>query len=142
MAEKLLRDKIGYKAGQAVLLLNLPDGLADPFDGVEHTVAQVTKPKLGKRQFDLVLAFTRDQSQLAGAAAVVLGALRDDAKLWLAYPKKSGAIKTDLTRDVGWEPMFAAGYIVVAIAAVDGTWSAVRFRPKELVKSVRYATST
>jgi hypothetical protein len=47
-------------------------------------------------------------------------------------------VKTDLKRDAGWEPMFAAGWIVVAIASVDATWSAVRFRPRNQVKSIRY----
>jgi hypothetical protein len=137
MAERLLRDKIGYKAGQAVLLLDLPEGVDDPFAGVEHTGALAKKAKLGKQKFDLMLAFTRDRAALALAAPVLLGAAADEAKIWLAYPKLSGKIKTDLTRDAGWEPMFDAGYIVVSIAAVDATWSAVRFRPKHLVKSIR-----
>ncbi len=138
MTERPLRDKIGYKPGQTVLLLDLPEGLADPFPGIEHTASQASKPKLGKQKFDLLLAYTKDRAALATAAPVLLGAANDEATIWLAHPKKSGAIVTDLTRDVGWEPMFDAGYIVVAIAAVDATWSAVRFRPKHKVKSIRF----
>lgn len=138
MAEKLLRDKLGYKPGQAILLLDLPDGLPDPFDGIPHDVASVTKAKLGKRKFDLVVAFTQDQAALTIATKVVVGCMVDDPKLWLVYPKKSGKLTTDLNRDAGWKPMFDAGYLVVSIASVDETWSAVRFRPKHLVKSVRF----
>ena len=136
MAEKLLRDKLGYKAGQAVLLLDLPDGMADPFEGVEHAIAQAKKAKRGKAKLDLVLAFTQDQAALAASAKTLLGATVDDPKVWLAYPKKSGKIATDLTRDAGWAPMFNAGWIVVSIVSIDETWSAVRFRPKHLVKSL------
>ena len=136
MAMKPLRDKIGWKPGQRVLLLNLPDGMESPFSGIAHTAATTAKKVSGK--FDLVLAFTRDQAALASVAKVVLSAIGENPLLWLAYPKKSGAIPTDITRDAGWGPMFDAGYIVVAIAAVDEDWSAVRFRPKHLVKSVRY----
>ncbi len=137
MPAKILREKLGYKAGQSVLLLDLPAGMPDPFEGVDHTAAQSKSAKLSKKKFDLVLAFTEDQAALAAAARTLLGSVAgDDAKIWLVYPKKSGRIKTDLTRDSGWGPMFDAGYIVVSIAAVDETWSAVRFRPKHLVKSV------
>jgi hypothetical protein len=59
-------------------------------------------------------------------------------QIWICYPKLSSKVKTDLTRDHGWEPMFRSGWIVVAIASVDAVWSAVRFRPKAKVKSVRF----
>jgi len=137
MAEKLLRDKLGYKAGQAVLLLDLPEGIPDPFSGVDHVVVQAREAKLGKQKFDLILAFTQDQMALAATAKAVLGSVVDDPKLWLAYPKKSGKIATDLNRDAGWKPMFDAGWIVVSIVSVNETWSAVRFRPTHLVKSTR-----
>jgi hypothetical protein len=71
-------------------------------------------------------------------APVMVGAGLEDAKVWICYPKLSSKVKTDLTRDHGWEPMFVAGWIVVAIASVDAVWSAVRFRPKAKVKSVRF----
>jgi hypothetical protein len=132
MAGKILRDKLGWKPGQSVLLLNLPEGMEDPFAGVDHTLA-----KPGKAKFDLVLAFTRDSAALAVAAKVILAHIVDDPKLWLAYPKQTGGIATDLNRDEGWKPMFDAGYRVVSIAAVDSTWAAVRFRPIHLVKSTR-----
>ena len=137
MAEKLLREKLGYTAGQAVLLLDLPDGMTDPFEGLEHDVAKATRAKPGKAKVDLVLAFTQDQASLATSAKAILGAVTDDAKVWLAYPKKSGKIATDLTRDTAWGPMCDAGWIVVSIVSIDETWSAVRFRPRHLVKSSR-----
>jgi hypothetical protein len=137
MREKLLRDKLGYKPGQAVLVLNLPERLADPFEGIEHTLAAANAATLGQAKFDLLVAFTRDQAALAAAAKVILKCAAEDPRVWLVYPKKSGAIATDLTHTAGWEPMFEAGWVMVAIASVDSTWSAVRFRPKHLVKSMR-----
>ncbi len=138
MPEKLLREKIGWKPGNTALLLDLPEGMDDPFAGVAHVAATAKSAKPGKQPLDVALAFTRDQAALASAASVLLPAVTESTRLWLAYPKKSGAIPTDLTRDAGWHPMFDAGWIVVAIVSIDSTWSAVRFRPKALVKSVRY----
>jgi hypothetical protein len=131
MAEKLLRDKIGYKPGMRVLLLGLPEDVVPPFAGIAHAAA----PDGGR--FDLVLGFVKDRAQLEHVAPVALAAVVENPLLWLAYPKQTGAIKTDLNRDANWAPMFDVGWTVVAIASVDKTWSAVRFRPKHLVKPVR-----
>ena len=137
MPEKSLREKIGWKPGLKVLLVGLADGLTDPFEGVEHTSVKAGKPApMGK--FDVLLGFALDAAMLQRIAPVLLGSAVEDAKLWICYPKGSSKVKTDLNRDAGWGPMFDAGWIVVAIASVDATWSAVRFRPKALVKSVRF----
>jgi hypothetical protein len=136
MAEKTLKEKIGWKPGQQVLAIGLPAGVDDPFAGVDHTSLAAGK-SAPKRKFDLLLGFAADRAALKTVASAILAAATDDSKLWVCYPKGSSGMKSDLTRDVGWEPLFDAGWIVVAIASVDATWSAVRFRPKRLVKSVR-----
>jgi len=37
-------------------------------------------------------------------------------------------VKTDLTRDIGWEVVERAGLNPVTQVSVDDTWSALRFR--------------
>jgi hypothetical protein len=134
MAQKSLREKLGWKPGMRVLLTGLPVGLPDPFAGEEHAIASA----VGER-FELLVGFARDRAELRETARVLLAAALEDpkVKLWICYPKGSSKVKTDLTRDAGWEPMFDAGWIVVSIASVDGTWSAVRFRQNHLVQSTR-----
>ena len=138
MPEKLLREKLGWKTGMRVLEVGLPEGLNSPFAGVDHAAVKPGDGAPGA-EFDLILGFARDSAALQEIAPVMVGAGRDNAKIWICYPKLSSKVKTDLTRDAGWEPMFHAGWIVVAIASVDVTWSAVRFRPKAKVKSVRFS---
>jgi hypothetical protein len=50
--------------------------------------------------------------------------------LWIAYPKKTPGMKTDLSRDVGWEDVERASLSAVTQVAVDETWSALRFRAR------------
>jgi hypothetical protein len=136
---KGLKEKLGWKDGQRVLLVGLPEGLVSPFAGVEHVEAALGA-KVPKGRFELAVGFARDSGALAVLAPALLAASDEASKVWVCYPKLSAKmmkIKTDLTRDRGWEPMIQAGWIVVSIAAVDATWSAVRFRPKHLVKSLR-----
>lgn len=59
--------------------------------------------------------------------------LAEDALLWIAYPKKSGKIRSDISRDNGWELVFAAGYEPVTQVAIDDDWSALRFRKSEAI---------
>jgi hypothetical protein len=57
----------------------------------------------------------------------VVTKLAPAASLWIAYPKTTSGVMTDLTRDAGWGPVERAGFGGVAQVAVDETWSALRF---------------
>ncbi len=59
--------------------------------------------------------------------------LKEDGILWFCYPKKSTGIKTDISRDLGWEPLWAMGYQGVRQISIDSVWSALRFREKRFV---------
>jgi hypothetical protein len=63
-------------------------------------------------------------------APIALQALRPGGVFWVSYPKRSSQVKTDLTRDAGWETLWSAGMRAVSQIAIDETWSALRFRPK------------
>ena len=48
---------------------------------------------------------------------------------WLAHPKKTSGIASELSRDTGWDALFSRGFVGVASVAIDATWSALRVRP-------------
>ena len=79
--------------------------------------------------FDFVHLFVSSTTELAQRAPLALTAVKPGGLLWISYPKKSGKIKTDIHRDVGWDVVKAAGMEGVALISVDQTWSAMRFRP-------------
>ncbi len=76
-----------------------------------------------------ILLFAANRAELAKHAPKLLAKATDTDLMWIAYPKKTGAIKTDIDRDHGWEPVSEAGWEGVRLVAVDATWSAMRFRP-------------
>lgn len=49
----------------------------------------------------------------------------------MSYPKKSSKVKTDLTRDIGWDVVTDVGWTGIAQVSIDDTWSATRFRPAD-----------
>lgn len=114
-----------------VLLANAPDIfaslLSDLPDGVRFATGEV-------QCVDCVIAFVQNKSDVRAAAKTALAAVKEDGLVWFGYPKKSGRIKTDITRDVGWEPVYEAGFDSVAQVSIDETWTGFRFREKRFIK--------
>lgn len=131
---KTLPEKLGYRAGTPALVWRLPDGLRDALAGL--TPADVGATPAFR------IAFVRSRAELAEAAAAVAAAHRPGDHLWLCYPKKGGRLKTDVTRDVGWEPVHALDLLGVAQVALDDTWSALRFRRREEIRTITRRTPT
>lgn len=50
--------------------------------------------------------------------------LADKGMLWLCYPKKSGKIKTDLSRDHGWEAILHLPLRHLNLISIDDDWTA------------------
>ena len=109
-------DRLGFKPGMRCLVSGAPDG----FDA--GLPADAAPPH------DLLLVFVRDAAAIATAAPEAERLYRDGARLWFAYPKRTGAIRTDINRDLGWAPVEGRDMLAVAQVALDGTWSALRFR--------------
>lgn len=91
---KSLLKKLNIKEGQGVLLLSCPSELATNFDGVD--TAQNSDNN------DHVLVFTNNEKELKALFPEGLSCSKKDGKLWVAYPKKSGSISSDLNRDIIW----------------------------------------
>lgn len=56
-----------------------------------------------------------------------MGALAGKDGLWILWPKASAGLATDLTQAVVREMGLAAGLVDYKIAAIDATWSGLRF---------------
>ncbi len=120
--------KLQIKAGQRGALLNVAanyQAVLDPLpDGAD--LVGLTNDKL-----DFVLLFVQDSQELKQWEETAVSALKSGGLLWIAYPKKSSGIKTDMTRDKGWAALYDKGLRPIRQIAVDDTWSALRFRPAE-----------
>lgn len=82
-----------------------------------------------------VLAFIRNKAELQTFLDNELSKCKYDALLWFAYPKGTSGIKTDINRDILWKLAEPYGIRPVSMVSLDGTWSAIRFRPIEVVKT-------
>jgi len=116
--------------GRPLVVLGLPAHLEPLFP---KEVARVDSLPEGAQA---VLGFAADRQALAALVARVLPGLDREAVHWLAYPKKSSrCYRSDLTRDQGWAPLLPYNYEPVSQVALDEDWSALRFKPFDLIDS-------
>lgn len=115
--------KLGIRPGARVVLSGAPPEaaglLADLPDGARllgRLVAGV----------DVILLFADRRADLARRLPRARPAMRPDGGLWVAWPKRSSGVATDLTEDVVREIGLAAGLVDNKVCAIDATWSGLR----------------
>jgi hypothetical protein len=96
MNEQLIK-KLNIKDGQTVLLINCPEKFESDFDGLSFE-----KDHAIKKSYDSVIIFVYNEKELADLLPKNQSHSKREGKLWVAYPKKSGTIFSDLNRDIIW----------------------------------------
>jgi hypothetical protein len=132
MAQSSLVKKLLIKPGQRIAIINPPTGYMDELGALPEGVELEAESK-AKGTFDLVQLFVRNVEELNRLGPKAIRAVKHDGLLWICYPKRSSRVETDITRDAGWSVIEKAGLEGVAQVSINDIWSALRFRPAELV---------
>src|SRR5438552_5659537 len=69
------------------------------FDGGSLDIRGVTLAKRLGRDVDIVHLFTKSAGELGKKLRDYRKRLRDDATVWISWPKKSSKVATDITED-------------------------------------------
>ena len=126
MPAQTLLEKLQLKEERNLLIQGLPSSIEKQF--IKLNFSKSVTPLLIKRKIDFALVFAVNQKQLAGILLDVIPALQEDAKLWIAYPKLTSKIASDLSRDKNWDFVSDYGFEAVRMVALDNVWSAGRFK--------------
>jgi len=126
MPDNPLAKKLLIKPGVGLLLLNAPTAYRNLLGELPEGVRVSDTPGA---TFDVVHLFVNDRAELERYAALAMESTKPKGVLWISYPKKSSRVKTDITRDIGWDAVRRAGWRGVTQVSIDETWSALRFRP-------------
>lgn len=121
-ATPLLR-KLGIKSDSTVVVLGAPESF-DKALGELPPAAKLRRVNQGYR--DLTIWFVRSRAELRRRLPAVVRSLRDGG-LWIAWPKRSSAIESDLTEDVLREEVLPTGLVDHKVCAIDEDWSGLRF---------------
>ncbi|MEO6252924.1 MAG: YdeI/OmpD-associated family protein [Ferruginibacter sp.] len=126
MPAQSLLEKLQLKDEKNLLIQGLPSSIEKQF--VKLTFSKSVTPLLKSRKIDFALVFAVNQKQLVDILKDVVPALHEDAKFWIAYPKLTSKIASDLSRDKNWDFVSDYGFETVRMVALDNVWSAGRFK--------------
>ncbi|HZJ58759.1 MAG TPA: hypothetical protein VFD24_00730 [Chitinophagaceae bacterium] len=128
-----LFEKLEFADEKNLLIQGLPSSIEKQF--CKLSFAKNMTPLLKSRKIDFALVFAVNENQLNGILRDVMPALKEDSKFWVAYPKITSKIVTDLNRDSSWQQLTSAGYETVIEVALDHVWSAARFERPNVKRS-------
>ena len=120
---KPLAEKLGIKKEFTIVLLNAPKHyltLVAPLpDGV--TIARNITGKT-----DLIHLFATTKIELLKMLSTALTTIRQDAVIWVSWPKKSSNVPTDITEDRIRDIALPLGLVDIKVCAVDEVWSGLK----------------
>lgn len=123
-----LAQKLGIKPGSTLLL----DGAPADYPSKGARVARSISA-----QVDLVHIFTKSAEELNAKLHKVRDRIRDDAVVWVSWPKKSSKVPTDITEDTIREIALPMGFVDIKVCAVDHVWSGLKLVIRKELRSKR-----
>jgi len=119
-----LPKKLGVKPNQRIALVHAPTGftrLLGPLPENATIVKQLSGP------LDLILLFVDREQTLAKQFPILAQKLQSNGMIWIAWPKKSSGVVTDLVFEKVQRIGLDCGLVDVKICAVDEVWSGLKF---------------
>ncbi len=119
---KPLWQKLGLAAGQRLFVVAPPPHVDELLSGAPAGIT-----RLGRiAEFEVALAFVASRQALGAALAKLLPQLAEGGMIWIAWPKKSSGVATDVTEDAVREVALPLGIVDVKVCAIDATWSGLK----------------
>jgi hypothetical protein len=117
--------KLGIKPGARVGLIRAP---AD-FGGTLGELPDGAAPQPVGRggPFEVIVCFCRSSKELARDLPGLPARLAPAGGLWIAWPKRSSGLATDLTEAEVRAAGLGTGLVDNKVCAIDDTWSGLRF---------------
>ena len=114
-----LAKKLGIKEDSRVAAINAPAEFPPLLDDID-----LQRQLRGK--FDVIVFFTKQRADLEKRLDALTKAMKPNAGLWVAWPKKASKVATDMTEDVVREVALPTGLVDNKVCAIDDTWSGLR----------------
>lgn len=123
-SETPLLKKLGVKPGFRVALVGAPKNFKEELGSLPAT-AKFTAATTDS--LNLILLFVSSEKELRLKFAPLTAKLRKDGMIWVAWPKKSSGVVTDLSFNSVQHIGLDAGLVDVKICAVNEIWSGLKF---------------
>lgn len=137
MSSFTLLEKLQLQREKNILLQGLPLAIEKQF--IKYSFSKNVTPLLKTKKIDFALVFAFSQKQLAEILKDVIPALHSKSKFWIAIPKPTSKITSDLCRMVSWDCVTTFGFENLEQISVDNLWNAVQFVKQGSLDGVKKA---
>ena len=118
-----LARKLGIREGSHVAVVAAPDGFADQL----ALPAGVRLRTQARGRLDVVVFFATRRAELSRRFPALQRTLEPAGGLWIAWPKRTSGVATDLSDGVVRDVGLGHGLVDNKVAAIDDIWSGLRF---------------
>jgi hypothetical protein len=119
-----LTKKLGIKEGARVAVLSAPEGF---LESTLRPLPDDVEPRSRARgPLDLILLFTKRRAELERRFDTLVNALDRAGALWVAWPKGTSGVQTDLTENAVRDVALPKGLVDTKVAAIDDVWSGLK----------------
>lgn len=135
-----LFEKLQLEDEKNLLIQGLPSTIEKQFSKLSFSknVTQLLKI----RKVDFALVFALNSHQLRKIFTELCPALHSETKLWIAFPKQTSKIVSDLNRHGSWDFLNDMGYETADKVVLDYVWSAQRFTKAEICDGIKSKSSS
>jgi hypothetical protein len=123
MPQTLLQ-KLNLKPGWLLGVLHAPP---EVFALLQQSLPGVTVGGTVIEKSEGALIFLRSLAEVHAMLPDFFSRMASTPVVWLAYPKGSSGVVTDINRDILWKEIAPMGWHPVRQVALDEVWSALRF---------------
>ncbi len=119
-----LPKKLGIKDRFRVALLHVPEDVTAELHAALENCRVATS---ARRPLDFVFLFVKSRAALERELIAAARALAPAGMLWIAWPKKSSGVASDLDENVVRDSGLGAGLVDIKVCAVTDIWSGLKF---------------
>jgi hypothetical protein len=120
-----LARKLGIGEGDEVALIGAPEWLEDLLRALPD-VASMHTDLVANARYDVMVAFVTRRAELESELPRLRARMAPACGLWIAWPKRSAGLPTDMSDHVLREIALPTGLVDNKVCAIDGTWTGVR----------------
>lgn len=122
-----LPKKLGIRENRSAVLVNAPDRFERKLEPLPAGAELTEKAN----EANVAVLFAKSEAELVRHFRPLAKALPEKVALWIAWPKKSSGVATDLSEDVVREFGLDSGWVDYKVCAIDETWSGLCFARKK-----------
>jgi hypothetical protein len=125
--------KLGIREGETACVVSDPGNARELIAPLPAGATFVARPDSAQ----VVVVFVTGRADLEARIGKLGRAVFPDRSLWIAWPKRTSGVATDMTEDVIREVVLPLGLVDNKVCALDATWSGLRLVWRKELRGVR-----